>query len=128
MQVQFVMYVSLSKVGRACRITAVLKVYCTHYPQKERQKETDAAKSKREIRVPGTDSTSLQHVQRSYAVHQLVQYRRRDLFYLDGDQTVRSDPPICRHIAEVRGKQQRTEWLSQSGDDSEGPCLFVRLR
>ena len=26
---------------------------------------------------------------------------RRDLFYLDGDKTLRSDPPICSHIADV---------------------------
>ena len=58
-----------------------------------------------------------EHTQRAYALCQLVQHRRRDLSDLDSDQTLRSYPPIRCHIAEMRGKQQRTKWLSQSRDD-----------
>jgi len=86
---------------------------------KQRQKERDEAKSERKVRISCTDSKSLQYVQCAYALHQLVQYRRRDLFYLDSDQTLCSNPPECCYVAEVRCEQQRTKWLSQSSDHLE---------
>ena len=75
-----------------------------------------------------TDNKSSQHVQRAYAVYQLVQYRRRDLFHLDSDQTLRSDPPVCCHIGEVRREQRRTKWLSQSSDHLERSHMFFCRR
>ena len=71
----------------------------------------------REVRVSCTNSKCSQNVQRAYAVHQLVLHRRRDLFHLHRDQTLRSDTPISCYIAEVWCEQQRTEWLSRSGGD-----------
>ena len=82
---------------------------------------------RKKVKARYTDSKSLQHVQRPYAVNQLAQYYRRDLFDLDSDQALRSDPPICSHIAKVRCEQQRTEWLPQSSDDLGRSNLLVRL-
>ena len=71
---------------------------------------------------------SLKHIQYAYAVYQLVQHGSRDILYLNGDQTLRSDPAVGCHVAKVRCEQQRTERLSQSSDDSEGAHLFIRIR
>ena len=70
----------------------------------------------------------LKHVQYTYTIHQLVQYRRCNLLNLNSNQTLRCDPPICSHVARARCQQQRTERLSQSSNDPEGEHLFIALR
>jgi len=94
----------------------------------QQRSEMKAMEGKR-IRLGRTNYyPSLKDVQYTHAVYQLVQHCGRDILYLDGDQTLRRNPPKGCHVANVWREQQRTKRLPQSSDDLEGSQLLVRLR